>query len=164
MAARQLVVWHDAGVRITGWRRVAASFVAVIALASCGKGGSEAPPTNSTGAITTTSPVPTASDGLAPATATTSLDTITVDELPPQAVKTLALIRAGGPFPYKQDGVSFQNRERILPKQPGGFYQEYTVKKPGSSDRGPWRLVTGKDGSVFWTSDHYSSFEEVVQP
>ena len=37
-----------------------------------------------------------------------------------------------------------------------------TVLKPGEDDRGPWRIVTGDDGSRFWTMDHYASFEEVV--
>ena len=99
-----------------------------------------------------------------PAQPTTTLPTITVPALPPQAIETLKRIRSGGPFAYSQDGAVFQNRERVLPSHPQGWYHEYTVKKPGESDRGPWRLVTGQDGAVFWTSDHYASFEEVVQP
>ena len=67
-----------------------------------------------------------------------------------------------------QGGISStpfaQNRERMLPAQPAGFYREYTVRKPGESDRGPWRVIAGADGSRFWTADHYASFEEVVQP
>jgi ribonuclease T1 len=86
-----------------------------------------------------------------------------VSQLPVQAQDTLALIQAGGPFPYSQDGQTFSNREGILPPQPSGFYREYTVKKPGSSDRGPWRIVGGKNGSRFWTDDHYATFKEVVQ-
>jgi ribonuclease T1 len=100
--------------------------------------------------------------GLAPATPTTDLPTVTVAELPAEAVDTLGLIEQGGPFPYSKDGVTFQNREGILPKQKNGFYQEYTVETPGSSDRGARRIVTGKDGARFYTDDHYDSFSEVV--
>ena len=100
--------------------------------------------------------------GLAPAAATTTLGTMTVAELPPEGVDTLRLIKDGGPFPYSKDGVTFQNREGILPQQKSGFYQEYTVETPGSNDRGARRIVTGKDGSRFYTDDHYDSFREVL--
>jgi len=99
---------------------------------------------------------------LAPATPTTDLRTMTVAQLPPEGRDTLVLIADGGPFPYSKDGVTFQNREGILPKQKSGFYQEYTVETPGSSDRGARRIVSGKDGARFYTDDHYDSFREVV--
>ena len=70
-------------------------------------------------------------------------------------------IKAGGPFQYDRDGVTFQNRERILPNRERGWYHEYTVRTPGESDRGARRLVTGRDGSLFYTDDHYDSFSEV---
>lgn len=82
-------------------------------------------------------------------------------ELPPTAQQTLALIDDGGPFPYDKDGSTFGNREGLLPDEPTGYYAEYTVPKPGQDDRGPWRLVTGADGEVYWTFDHYSSFARV---
>lgn len=82
-------------------------------------------------------------------------------ELPPTAQETLALIDDGGPFPYDKDGSTFGNREGLLPDEPTGYYAEYTVEKPGEDDRGPWRLVTGAGGEVYWTADHYSSFARV---
>ena len=82
-------------------------------------------------------------------------------ELPPSAQDTLALIDAGGPFPYDKDGSTFGNREGLLPDESSGYYAEFTVPKPGEDDRGPWRLVTGDGGEVYWTEDHYSSFERV---
>jgi len=87
---------------------------------------------------------------------------VAVSELPPEARATLALIDQGGPFPFDQDGVVFQNRERILPRQPSGYYHEYTVVTPGADDRGARRIVTGKAGEQFYTDDHYASFREVV--
>ena len=38
--------------------------------------------------------------------------------LPPEAIETLAIIRRGGPFPYRKDGTIFHNRERRLPQNP----------------------------------------------
>src|SRR5690606_4896692 len=80
--------------------------------------------------------------------------------LPPEARETLALIRAGGPYPYRQDGGVFQNRERLLPERPRGYYREYTVDTPGSRDRGARRIVSGGDppAEFFYTDDHYRSF------
>lgn len=80
--------------------------------------------------------------------------------LPPEAQDTLALIEAGGPFPYRQDGTTFQNREHRLPERERGYYREYTVDTPGSPDRGPRRIVAGGDppSEFFYTDDHYRSF------
>ena len=99
---------------------------------------------------------------LAPATPVSGLPTVTVAQLPPEAVTTLRLIASGGPFPYSKDGVVFSNREGILPKHPSGWYHEYTVVTPGSGDRGARRIVKGSDGGLFYTDDHYASFREIV--
>jgi ribonuclease T1 len=88
--------------------------------------------------------------------------TIGVEALPPEALDTLLLIEEGGPFPYDQDGSTFQNREGILPDQPRGYYREYTVETPGSPDRGARRVVTGRDGERYYTDDHYESFRFIV--
>jgi guanyl-specific ribonuclease Sa len=88
---------------------------------------------------------------------------VTVDQLPAEARTTLRLIDAGGPFPYRRDGIAFQNRERRLPAQPKGYYREYTVPTPGSSDRGARRVITGgKPPLVFYyTADHYKTFNRI---
>jgi len=91
------------------------------------------------------------------------LPMILPDDLPPEARETLALIDQGGPFPFSRDGVVFQNRERLLPQQPQGYYQEYTVITPGSRDRGARRIVTGEAGERYYTDDHYASFYVVVE-
>lgn len=90
--------------------------------------------------------------------------TIARDELPRQAIETLTLIERGGPFPYRQDGQIFQNREGILPKKARGYYHEYTVETPGSEDRGARRIVTGEQGELYYTSDHYNSFKVILVP
>ena len=83
--------------------------------------------------------------------------------LPPEALHTLALIERGGPFPYRKDGTVFQNRERLLPGKPRGYYREYTVPMPGSRDRGARRIVTGGDPPevFYYTADHYRSFRRI---
>jgi guanyl-specific ribonuclease Sa len=80
--------------------------------------------------------------------------------LPPEAIDTLALIDDGGPFPYRQDGATFQNREHRLPARESGYYREYTVVTPGSPDRGARRIIAGGDPPTefFYTEDHYGSF------
>ena len=93
---------------------------------------------------------------------------VPVAELPPQARHTLALIHQGGPFAYRRDGVTFLNREGRLPEQPRGYYSEYTVKTPGSRDRGARRIICGgtppqSPEACFYTEDHYASFRRIVQ-
>jgi ribonuclease T1 len=98
-----------------------------------------------------------------PTTPDSGLATVAESRLPQVARDTLALVRAGGPFPYEEDGRTFQNREGILPDRARGYYREYTVKKGRGGDRGPLRLVRGEGGDVFWTDDHYDSFRQVQE-
>jgi len=88
---------------------------------------------------------------------------VRIAELAPEARETLALIRAGGPFPYARDGAVFGNREWLLPKRARGYYYEYTVKTPGARDRGPRRIVAGQGGELFYTDDHYRSFRRIIE-
>jgi ribonuclease T1 len=92
--------------------------------------------------------------------------TVSLSELPRQGMETYQLIRQGGPFPFEKDGVVFGNRERLLPNQKRGFYREYTVKTPGSRDRGARRIVCGGQATTpdvcFYTADHYASFRKIV--
>ncbi len=89
------------------------------------------------------------------------LPVVAATDLPAEARETLELIDAGGPFRYERDGVVFENRERILPRQPRGYYHEYTVPTPGEDDRGARRIVRGSEGQYYWTEDHYASFERI---
>ena len=89
---------------------------------------------------------------------------IPVERLPPEARATLQLIRAGGPFPYRQDGRVFSNRERALPPQQRGYYREYTVPTSGARDRGARRIVAGRGGEYYYTEDHYRSFFRIIEP
>ena len=77
--------------------------------------------------------------------------------------RTLQRIRSNGPFPYDRDGITFQNRERLLPSKPSGYYREYTVDTPGLSHRGPRPVVTGGNPPIvyYYTEDHYRSFRTI---
>lgn len=88
---------------------------------------------------------------------------ISVDDLPPEGRATLQLIKDGGPFPYSKDGTVFSNYEGLLPEKPSGYYHEYTVITPGSSDRGARRIVAGENGEYYYTSDHYRSFKLIQE-
>lgn len=97
-----------------------------------------------------------------------NLGRVTLATLPPEARTTHRLILAGGPFPYRKDGTVFGNRERLLPRADRGFYREYTVRTPGSPDRGARRIVCGGmrptvPEACFYTADHYASFKLIAQ-
>ena len=83
--------------------------------------------------------------------------------LPHEAQSTIALIKKGGPFPYERDGVTFGNREKLLPLRERGWYREYTVKTPGEKSRGARRIVAGRDGTLYYTDDHYRSFKRILE-
>jgi ribonuclease T1 len=98
-----------------------------------------------------------------------SIAAVALTDLPPQAQQTHRLVLSGGPFPYAKDGVVFGNRERLLPAHSRGYYREYTVKTPGSRNRGARRLVCGGSPPTapevcYYTADHYNSFRRIVVP
>lgn len=175
----------------TGQRSLIGLLVAVITAAivwwTQGDGntpGAEPSPSDSPSVQQTTSPSPTTSSSQSPTASSaptvsqsqtddtggdggtdpdSGLPIIQVADLPPEAAETLSLIDSGGPFPYDRDGVTFENREDILPPQDEGYYKEYTVETPGSDDRGARRIVTGSSGEFYWTDDHYSSFSRIAR-
>lgn len=107
-------------------------------------------------------------DGVAAKPPAALIQTVPLVSLPSEAQETERLIRAGGPFPYEKDGSRFGNRERLLPVQARGYYREYTVKTPGSRNRGARRIVCGghqptAPDACFYTDDHYASFRRIVK-
>ncbi|MCP2249024.1 ribonuclease domain-containing protein [Lentzea aerocolonigenes] len=133
-------------------RRLTVALVGLVALVVVGwfvKDNTSGPAPSSSQTSTSVA-VPGASSGL---------DVQALSKLPAEAAKTWKLIEAKGPFPYpRNDGVTFENREKRLPQQKSGYYKEYTVPTPGSPDRGARRIVTGSEKEVFYTGDHYSTF------
>jgi len=53
-------------------------------------------------------------------------------------------------------GDTFGNREGLLPE---GKYHECDVNTLGADSRGAERIVWDEDGNIYYTGDHYESFE-----
>lgn len=144
-------------------RRLTVALVGLIALVVIGwfvkdTTASDPVPPSSSSSPSATSASPGAQAGAVPGSSS-GMDVRALSTLPAEATKTWKLIEANGPFPYpRNDGVTFQNREKRLPAKNSGYYKEYTVPTPGSPDRGARRIVTGSEKEVFYTGDHYSSF------
>ncbi|MER6328531.1 ribonuclease domain-containing protein [Streptomyces sp. NPDC001034] len=135
--------------------RLLAGLLVVLAvlLAGCASGTA-----TGTGARTASPAATVATPGWA-----RGMATVPESRLPAEARRTLALIDRGGPYPYARDGIVFGNFERHLPKHQRGYYHEYTVRTPGSRDRGARRIITGQGGEFYYTDDHYNSFRAVLR-
>ncbi|MEC5409270.1 ribonuclease [Paraburkholderia sp. MPAMCS5] len=139
-------------------------------LAGCGKDGSRSA-NEASGASASQAPVQPAQGASGTPTAsgaqvTGTLGTVTRTQLPGEAAETLRLIKAGGPFPFRDDGVLFRNSALLLPKHPRGYYHTYTVRTPGSTDRGQRRIVCGgprrETGDCYYTDDYYANFKRIA--
>lgn len=58
-------------------------------------------------------------------------------------------------------GDKFGNREGLLPKESGRQYYECDIDYEGGYRNGK-RIVYSNDGLIYYTEDHYESFEEIV--
>ena len=56
-------------------------------------------------------------------------------------------------------GNRFGNYEGLLPKKDGRSYTECDIDTLGAKSRGAKRIVFSNDGLVYYTDDHYKSFE-----
>lgn len=56
-------------------------------------------------------------------------------------------------------GSRFGNYEGLLPEKDGRTYQECDIDTVGTSSRGAKRIVFSNDGLIYYTEDHYQSFE-----
>jgi len=56
-------------------------------------------------------------------------------------------------------GNRFGNYEGLLPGKEGRTYTECDIDTVGASSRGAKRVVFSNDGLVYYTEDHYESFE-----
>ncbi len=94
-----------------------------------------------------------------------ALPDIAVADLPKEGREVLGQIHEGGPFRYDRDGVIFGNYEKLLPAERRGYYHEYTVRTPGSKNRGARRIICGgpvkSPDACYYTGDHYRSFQRI---
>lgn len=56
-------------------------------------------------------------------------------------------------------GDRFGNYEELLPKKKGRTYTECDIDTKGAKSRGAKRIVFSNDGLIYYTGDHYESFE-----
>jgi ribonuclease T1 len=91
------------------------------------------------------------------------LPVVDLASLPPEVTETVDLIDAGGPFPYADDGEAFLNSAGLLPERRTGYYRVYTVETPGPAEPTTRRIVSGADGELYWTDDHYKSFRRITR-
>jgi ribonuclease T1 len=92
-------------------------------------------------------------------------------------LKLIADVYQGNSLPFPKDGVVFENRQKLLPDKPLGYYHEYTVlppkgtpynvtigeqtfsiEVPPSGNRGAERLIIGGGAVLYYTPDHYKTF------
>jgi hypothetical protein len=59
-------------------------------------------------------------------------------------------------------GDRFYNREKLLPEKEGRVWFECDINYEGGY-RNAERIVYSNDGLVYYTSDHYESFEEITK-
>ena len=60
---------------------------------------------------------------------------------------------------YAIGGDRFGNYEGLLPKKKGRTYTECDIDTDGYHSRGSRRIVFSNDGLIYYTHDHYESFE-----
>lgn len=56
-------------------------------------------------------------------------------------------------------GDRFGNFEGLLPNAPGRTWTECDIDTLGSSSRGAKRIVFSNDGLIYYTDDHYETFD-----
>ena len=151
------------------------AFSCILALCAilygCGKGGSQNATQESGASASEAASQPgQAASGASAASGAQehgALTTVTKAQLPAEAAETLRLIKAGGPFPFGEDGVLFRNSASLLPQHPRGYYHTYTVRTPGSTDRGLRRIICGgprkQTNDCYYTDDYYVSFKRIAE-
>jgi guanyl-specific ribonuclease Sa len=75
--------------------------------------------------------------------------------------KTLDRIGRGETDPHANDGEIFENRNEPLPPHEPGYYKEYVYRPEGAETPGLERVVVGKGGEVYYTPDHYETFQRI---
>lgn len=76
--------------------------------------------------------------------------------------KTVERVDAGRVLSeFRHDGIEFKNIERRLPNRPRGYYREWVHPTKELRGPGPQRVMSGKEGELFYTWDHYAHFVKI---
>lgn len=121
----------------TKYLLVVLGLMALVILGACSSGSTIDGPPGTAGTVIAT--VPADLPGAAQAPTDWSGSIVHLDQMPPEALVTLDLIAVDGPYPYRQDGSTFQNREGILPDRPPEFYRNSPTRTPKAARTArPW--------------------------
>ena len=74
---------------------------------------------------------------------------------------TIERIDRGELLDYRNDGILFRNNEGHLPIQEDGYYHEYVHPIEGGRFPGAHRIITGANGEIYYTPDHYRTFIKI---
>ena len=75
---------------------------------------------------------------------------------------TLDRIGRGERDPHRNDGAVYRNLNRVLPLRARGYYHEYVYRARRYGPVGPERVIAGQGGDVYYTPDHYETFQRFV--
>lgn len=123
------------------------------------------------GATTKAAPSSSAPSSSAPSSSAAKTTQQTNSDAPARVLATLVEIDAGrwpdsANAPGTKGGITFRNSEGRLPAVGAGggrvVYQEWDVNpKKNGQGRDAERIVTGNDGSAWYTLDHYDTFVRI---
>ncbi|WP_327143871.1 ribonuclease domain-containing protein [Nocardia sp. NBC_01327] len=159
--------------RTRAWLLLGGALIMVLVAVLVSRGGDHAATTSSAKVTTTVAGKTTTAAKPGPrATAPGAVDEPThAAGVPDRAYQTLIEIDAGrwpgsANSPGTHGGDTWMNRGGSLPAQDSSgkkiSYQEWDVnpKKPGQG-RDAQRIITGSDGSAYYTGDHYNTFTKM---
>jgi guanyl-specific ribonuclease Sa len=123
------------------------------------------------GATTKAAPSSSAPSSSVPSSSAVKTTQQTNSDVPARVLATLVEIDAGrwpdsANAPGTKGGITFRNSEGRLPAVGAGggrvVYQEWDVNpKKNGQGRDAERIVTGNDGSAWYTLDHYDTFVRI---
>ncbi len=123
------------------------------------------------GATTKAAPSSSVPSSSAPSSSAVKTTQRTNSDAPTRVLATLVEIDAGrwpdsANAPGTKGGITFRNSEGRLPAVGAGggrvVYQEWDVNaKKNGQGRDAERIVTGNDGSAWYTLDHYDTFVRI---
>ncbi|MEU0544596.1 ribonuclease domain-containing protein [Nocardia sp. NPDC005978] len=149
--------------RVRAWLLLGGAILMVVVAVLLGRGGQDSPASQDArpAATSTAAPKPSNPGGVAKPSVSAPAK---VAGVPDRAYQTLIEIDAGrwpdsANSPGTRGGEQYFNRNRALPTGNNITYREWDVNpKRRGQDRGAERIVTGSDGSAWYTADHYDTF------
>ncbi len=151
----------NGGMRVKKWIAFLLAMLLALTVAACGV--AEEPPPAESPAVETAIP----EDGSYTTKEDVALYIHTYGRLPDNFMTKKEAEELGWPGgslePYAPGmcigGNRFGNYEGLLPEKEGRKYTECDIDTLGAEKRGAKRIVFSNDGLIYYTDDHYESFE-----